>query len=158
MSSLETSGAIPRSVRPVMPANIAIRGLNNSFIRKSTNLPNVTIYKTPVIVQEVHSAHLLMLNKKPWAWKVRLPLPYRPIKMGIITSVKSYQNPPKIHLKGFLLSVIMDQMEAKFKLMETMEVYPLTLKWGMDLWLLHLKKMAWLVPLRVAMRWTNLAI
>ena len=75
MSSLETSGAIPRSVRPVMPANIAIRGLNNSFIRKSTNLPNVTIYKTPVIVQEVHSAHLLMLNKKPWAWKVRLPLP-----------------------------------------------------------------------------------
>ena len=65
MSSLETSGAIPRSVRPVMPANIAIRGLNNSFIRKSTNLPNVTIYKTPVIVQEVHSAHLLMLNKKP---------------------------------------------------------------------------------------------
>ena len=65
MSSLEMSGAIPRSVRPVMPANIAIRGLNNSFIRKSTNLPNVTIYKTPVIVQEVHSAHLLMLNKRP---------------------------------------------------------------------------------------------
>ena len=62
MSSLETSGAIPRSVRPVMPANIAIRGLSNSFIRKSTNLPNVTIYKTPAIVPEVHSAHLLMLN------------------------------------------------------------------------------------------------
>ena len=62
MSSLATSGATLSAARPVMPANIAIRGLSNSFIRKSTNLPNVTIYKTPAIVPEVHSAHLLMLN------------------------------------------------------------------------------------------------
>ena len=45
-----------------MLANIAIRGQNNNFILKFTNLPNVTISKIQVIVPAVHSVHLLMLN------------------------------------------------------------------------------------------------
>ena len=56
------NGVIPSAVRLETAVSTAILGQSNNFIPRYTSQPNVTTFKTPAIVQGVHSVHLLMLN------------------------------------------------------------------------------------------------
>ena len=56
------NGVIPSAVRLETAVSTAILGQSNNFIPRYISQPNVTTFKTPAIVQGVHSVHLLMLN------------------------------------------------------------------------------------------------